>query len=131
LEELANLFNDEFLSKSGCLPTLKEMLSSPKWQSREAGLVAMGTISKYCKSGLTDHLLADLFQLFINCLSEEKAAVRATAFWTLGCYADWVVKQPHDQYLKTLMNELLQRIETDGTKLVQESAFSTLKALQV
>ncbi len=80
---------------------------------------------------MTNHL-ANLLPLVINCLPEEQAAVKATTFWTLGCYADWVVNyQPHDKYLEPLMNDLLKRIETDGDELVQESAFSALEALQV
>ena len=45
-------------------------------------------------------------------------------------YSHWVVQQPHEQYLKPLMSELLKRI-LDTNKRVQEAACSAFATLEV
>ena len=44
-------------------------------------------------------------------------------------YSHWVCQQPHDQYLKPLMSELLKRI-LDTNKRVQEAACSAFATLE-
>ena len=44
-------------------------------------------------------------------------------------YSHWVVQQPHEQYLKPLMSELLKRI-LDTNKRVQEAACSAFATLE-
>ena len=44
-------------------------------------------------------------------------------------YSHWVCQQPHDQYLKPLMSELLKRI-LDPNKRVQEAACSAFATLE-
>lgn len=61
-------------------------------------------------TGMVAHL-PELVPFLINCLSEKKALVRAITCWTLSRYAHWVVGQPHDQYLKPLMTEVLQNFK--------------------
>ncbi len=128
LEELSKVFKDELIPV--LLPLLKETLSQPaQWRLKEAGVLALGAISEGCKSGMVDHL-SELFPMLISCLSEKEAAVKAITFWTLSRYADWVVGQPHDEYLKPLLTEFLKRIP-DGDRFVQQSACSSLATFQV
>jgi transportin-1 len=71
-------------------------------------------------SGMIQHL-PDLIPYLINyCLSDRKALVRSISCWTLSRYSHWVVGQPHDNYLRPLMSELLKRI-LDSNKRVQVS----------
>ena len=44
-------------------------------------------------------------------------------------YSHWVVQQPHEQFLKPLMSELLKRI-LDSNKRVQEAACSAFATLE-
>lgn len=79
-------------------------------------------------TGMIPHL-PELVPYLIGCLSDKKALVRSITCWTLSRYAHWVVGQPHDQYLKPLMTELLKRI-LDGNKRVQEAACSAFATLE-
>jgi len=127
LDVLANVFKDDLLPV--LLPILKETLFHPEWEIKESGILALGAIAEGCMTGMTAHL-AELVPFLISCLSEKKALVRAITCWTLSRYAHWVVGQPHDQYLKPLMTELLKRI-LDGNKRVQEAACSAFATLEV
>jgi len=126
LDVLANVFKDELLPV--LLPILKETLFHPEWEIKESGILALGAIAEGCMTGMIPHL-AELVPFLINCLSEKKALVRAITCWTLSRYAHWVVGQPHDQYLKPLMTELLKRI-LDANKRVQEAACSAFATLE-
>lgn len=79
-------------------------------------------------SGMIPHL-PELIPYLIQCLSDKKALVRSITCWTLSRYAHWVVSQPHEQYLKPLMEELLKRI-LDANKRVQEAACSAFATLE-
>ena len=81
-----------------------------------------------CMTGMIPHL-AELVPYLISCLADKKALVRSITCWTLSRYAHWVVGQPHEQYLKPLMTELLKRI-LDGNKRVQEAACSAFATLE-
>lgn len=50
--------------------------------------------------------LNELIPYLISCLSDKKALVRSITCWTLSRYSHWVVSQPHDHYLKPLMDEV-------------------------
>ncbi|KZS14399.1 Transportin-1 [Daphnia magna] len=126
LDVLANVFKDDLLPV--LLPILKETLFHADWEIKESGILALGAIAEGCMTGMVAHL-PELVPFLINCLSEKKALVRAITCWTLSRYAHWVVGQPHDQYLKPLMTELLKRI-LDGNKRVQEAACSAFATLE-
>ncbi|EFX73484.1 hypothetical protein DAPPUDRAFT_307700 [Daphnia pulex] len=126
LDVLANVFKDDLLPV--LLPILKETLFHADWEIKESGILALGAIAEGCMTGMVSHL-PELVPFLINCLSEKKALVRAITCWTLSRYAHWVVGQPHDQYLKPLMTELLKRI-LDGNKRVQEAACSAFATLE-
>lgn len=126
LDVLANVFKDDFLPI--LLPILKETLFHQDWQIKESGILALGAIAEGCMSGMIAHL-PELIPYLISCLSDKKALVRAITCWTLSRYAHWVVSQPHDQYLKPLMEELLKRI-LDANKRVQEAACSAFATLE-
>jgi len=103
-------------------------------------------------SGMIPHL-PELIPYLISCLSDKKALVRSITCWTLSRYSHWVVSQPHDSYLKPLMEEvsfsllfqcreiglpplhsfswlqLLKRI-LDPNKRVQEAACSAFATLE-
>jgi transportin-1 len=126
LDILANVFKDEILPI--LLPILKETLFHEQWVIKESGILALGAIAEGCMSGMLPHL-PELIPFLINCLNDKKALVRSITCWTLSRYAHWVVSQPHDQYLKPLMEELLKRI-LDANKRVQEAACSAFATLE-
>ena len=126
LDILANVFKDEILPI--LLPILKETLFHEQWVVKESGILALGAIAEGCMQGMIPHL-SELIPFLIGCLSDKKALVRSITCWTLSRYAHWVVSQPHDQYLKPLMEELLKRI-LDANKRVQEAACSAFATLE-
>lgn len=126
LDVLANVFREECLPI--VLPILKETLFHQTWEVKESGILALGAIAEGCMSGMIPHL-PELIPYLIQCLSDKKALVRSITCWTLSRYAHWVVTQPHDQYLKPLMEELLKRI-LDTNKRVQEAACSAFATLE-
>ena len=126
LDVLANVFLTELLPV--LLPILKETLFHSEWEIKESGILALGAIAEGCMSGMIPHL-AELVPFLITCLSEKKALVRSITCWTLSRYSHWVVQQPHEQYLKPLMSELLKRI-LDSNKRVQEAACSAFATLE-
>lgn len=126
LDILANVFKEEILPI--LLPILKETLFHEQWVIKESGILALGAIAEGCMTGMVQHL-PELIPFLINCLSDKKALVRSITCWTLSRYAHWVVSQPHEQYLKPLMEELLKRI-LDANKRVQEAACSAFATLE-
>jgi len=129
LQKLAKVFEDELLPDF--LPVLKEALQNQEWQMVELGIFALIIVGENCKTGMEDHL-AELLPIVIRCLSHEKAAVRAISCRTFTFYenVEWVVRQPHDQYLEPVMTELLKRI-LDGNMLVQKEACWALETFEV
>ncbi|ETN63269.1 importin beta-2 [Anopheles darlingi] len=126
LDLLANVFKDDFLPI--LLPILKETLFHQEWVVKESGILALGAIAEGCMNGMVPHL-PELIPYLIACLSDKKTLVRSITCWTLSRYTHWVVSQPHDQYLKPLMEELLKRI-LDANKRVQEAACSAFATLE-
>ncbi|KAF4521802.1 hypothetical protein B566_EDAN011387 [Ephemera danica] len=148
LDVLANVFHEELLPV--LVPILKETLFHQEWDIKESGILALGAIAEGnshlcgdccsaeddrsmcgvtgCMQGMIPHL-SELIPYLINCLSDKKALVRAITCWTLSRYSHWVVSQPHEQYLKPLMTELLKRV-LDGNKRVQEAACSAFATLE-
>lgn len=126
LDILANVFKEEMLPI--LLPILKETLFHEQWVIKESGILSLGAIAEGCMNGMIPHL-PELIPFLINCLSDKKALVRSITCWTLSRYAHWVVSQPHDQYLKPLIEELLKRI-LDANKRVQEAACSSFASLE-
>lgn len=126
LDVLANVFLNDLLPV--LLPILKETLFHSEWEIKESGILALGAIAEGCMSGMVQHL-PELIPYLINSLSDKKALVRSITCWTLSRYSHWVVGQPHDNYLKPLMSELLKRI-LDSNKRVQEAACSAFATLE-
>lgn len=126
LDVLANVFREELLPV--LVPILKEMLFHQEWEIKESGILALGAIAEGCMTGMIPHL-SELIPYLINSLSDKKALVRAITCWTLSRYSHWVVSQPHDNYLKPLMTELLKKV-LDGNKRVQEAACSAFATLE-
>ena len=126
LDVLANIYHEELLP--GILPILKETLSHSDWIVKEAAILALGAIAEGSMTGMVSHL-QQLIPYLISCLAEKKALVRSITCWTLSRYSHWVVQQPHDRYLKPLMEELLKRI-LDPNKRVQEAACSAFATLE-
>lgn len=126
LDVLANVFKEDILPI--LMPILKETLSSTEWEVKESGILALGAIAEGCMNGMIPHL-NELIPYMINHLSDKKALVRAIICWTLSRYCHWVVSQPHELYLKSMMHELLKRI-LDSNKRVQEAACSAFATLE-
>ena len=68
--------------------------------------MALGAVSEGCMTGMLPHL-PQLVTFLISSLSDGKALVRSITCWTLSRYAHWIVSQPHDQFLKRLMSEVI------------------------
>lgn len=126
LDVLANVFHDELLPE--VLPILKETLFHADWIVKESAILALGAIAEGSMAGMLAHL-PQLVPYLIQSLSEKKALVRSITCWTLSRYSHWIVQQPHDNFLKPLMTELLKRI-LDGNKRVQEAACSAFATLE-
>lgn len=126
LDVLANVFHDDLMPV--LLPILKETLESLEWEVKESGILVLGAIAEGCANAMVPHL-PRLIPFLISCLSEKKALVRSITCWTLSRYSHWIVNQPHEDYLKPLMTELLQRI-LDSNKRVQEAACSAFATLE-
>ncbi|XP_071849376.1 transportin-1-like [Apostichopus japonicus] len=126
LDVLANVFHDDLMPV--LLPILKETLESTEWEVKESGILVLGAIAEGCANAMVPHL-PRLIPFLISCLSEKKALVRSITCWTLSRYSHWIVNQPHEEYLKPLMTELLQRI-LDSNKRVQEAACSAFATLE-
>merc|ERR1740131_637718 len=126
LDVLANVFMNDLLPE--LLPILKETLFHDDWEIKESGILALGAIAEGCMGGMIQHL-PELIPFLVGCLSNQKALVRSITCWTLSRYAHWVCQQPHEQYLKPLMSELLKRI-LDTNKRVQEAACSAFATLE-
>ena len=103
LDVLSNVFRDEILPV--LLPILKETLFHQNWEIKESGILVLGAIAEGCYTGLTAHL-DQLIPYLIQCLNDKKPLVRSIACWTLSRYAHWVVHQPHEFYLKPLIEEV-------------------------
>ncbi|VDK35729.1 unnamed protein product [Taenia asiatica] len=126
LDVLANVFHSEILQY--LLPTTKEYLLSQDWRYRESAILVLGAIAEGCMNDMVPYL-PDLCTIFIKALADPKPLIRSIACWTLSRYANWIVGQPHDQYLRPLVGELLNRI-LDTNKRVQESACSAFATLE-
>ncbi|XP_067679516.1 transportin-1-like [Haliotis asinina] len=126
LDVLANVFHEEILPV--LLPILKETLFHTDWEIKESGILVLGAIAEGCMNGMIPHL-PELIPYLIRCLSDKKALVRSITCWTLSRYAHWVVGQPHENFLKPLMEELLKRV-LDANKRVQEAACSAFATLE-
>lgn len=126
LDVLANVFHDEVLPV--VLPILDETLNHPDWIVKEAAILALGAIAEGSMNGMIAHL-NQLVPYLIQCLEDKKALVRSITCWTLSRYSHWVVQQPHELYLKPLMDKLLERI-LDSNKRVQEAACSAFATLE-
>ena len=126
LDVLSNVFHDDILQV--LLPILKETLFHQNWEIKESGILVLGAIAEGCFNGITAHL-DQLIPYLIQCLSDKKPLVRSIACWTLSRYAHWVVHQPHELYLKSLIEELLKKI-LDPNKRVQEAACSAFATLE-
>lgn len=126
LDVLANVFREDCLPV--VLPILKETLFHQDWLVKESAILALGAIAEGCMEGMIPHL-PELIPFLIMNLSDSKALVRSITCWTLSRYSHWVVTQPHDQYLRPLMEGLLNRI-LDANKRVQEAACSAFATLE-
>ncbi|KAF6778265.1 hypothetical protein AHF37_02460 [Paragonimus kellicotti] len=126
LDVLASVFHTDFLPI--LLPITKELLFSPQWDVKESGILVLGAIAEGCMKGMLPYL-PELCPFLIECLADERPLIRSITCWTLSRYSHWIVGQPHDQYFKPLMIELLKRI-LDSNKRVQEAACSAFATLE-
>ncbi|PLW13972.1 hypothetical protein PCASD_21896 [Puccinia coronata f. sp. avenae] len=116
------------------LPILKEYLFQPKWQHKEAAILALGAIAEGCLNGMEPHL-STLVPLLLECLKDRKALVWSITFWTLGRYSSWIIapgatSAEHKQTVFLPVMEGLLTCVLDKNKRVQEagcSAFATLE----
>ncbi|XP_053952667.1 transportin-1-like [Anastrepha ludens] len=110
------------------LPIIKDTLFRREWNIKEIGIGILGAIAEGCIQNLRSYL-PEVMPYLISCLSDQMTFVRSITCWTLSRFANWVVNQRHDQYLKPLIKKLLKRI-LDSNKRVQEVAcfaFATLE----
>ncbi|TPP57477.1 Transportin-2 [Fasciola gigantica] len=126
LDVLASVFHTEFLPI--LLPIMRDLLFSPQWDVKESGILVLGAVAEGCMKGMLPYL-PELCPFLIGCLSDERPLIRSITCWTLSRYSHWIVGQPHEQYFKPLMMELLKRI-LDSNKRVQEAACSAFATLE-
>ncbi|EFP79486.2 uncharacterized protein PGTG_05807 [Puccinia graminis f. sp. tritici CRL 75-36-700-3] len=108
------------------LPILKEYLFQPKWEHKEAAILALGAIAEGCLTGMEPHL-STLIPILLDCLKDRKALVRSITCWTLGRYSSWIIS-PGSTTAEHKQAVFLPVME--GNKRVQEagcSAFATLE----
>lgn len=115
------------------LPLLKDYIFQPKWEIKEAAILALGAIAEGCLTGMEPHL-STLVPILLTCLKDRKALVRSITCWTLGRYATWIISPgvtpEHKQNVFLPVMEGLLTCVLDRNKRVQEagcSAFATLE----
>lgn len=126
LDVLSNVFHETLLPV--LLPLLKSALFSQDWLVKESAILALGAVAEGCMEGMSPNL-PQLLPYLVECLADGKALVRSITCWTLSRYSQWVVTQPHEVYLQSLISELLKRI-LDPNKRVQEAACSAFATLE-
>ncbi|KAI8892333.1 armadillo-type protein [Globomyces pollinis-pini] len=138
VDMLANIYTEDILEV--LLPEINNFLQHPDWQTKEAGILALGAIAQGCMAGMKPHLPAILPHL-ISLLHSEKALIRSITCWTLGRYASWIADpEPPlnapgniEQHLQTYMVPMLRGLLTmclDNNKEVQKAGCSALATLE-
>lgn len=130
LDVVAGVYLDEILPI--LLPLLRDVLTSPEWDRKESGILALGAISDGCLNGMKAHL-PELVPFLLQSLSDPKALVRSIGCWTLSRYCSWIVENARNgtdyTLFEQLVRELLRRI-LDNNKRVQEAACSAFATLE-
>lgn len=112
------------------LPHLQSALQSPKWEIKEAGVLAVGAVAEGCMEGMEPHL-PQIVPFLIGTLADTKPLVRSITCWTLSRYAVWITAPiaREAKLLHNFVDNLLKRV-LDGNKKVQEAACSALAVLE-
>ena len=136
LDMLSTIYNDDILDSF--IPTVNLMLNHPDWQTKEAGILALGAVAQGSNHGMEPHLPM-IVPLLIQYLSHEKPLVRSITCWTLARYFGWIANFPcpseealhhHRQnYMLPILQKILQSC-VDRNKEVQKAACSSLAALE-
>ena len=103
LDVLSNVFHEALLPV--LLPLLKSALFSQDWLVKESAILALGAVAEGCMEGMSPNL-PQLLPYLVECLADGKALVRSITCWTLSRYSQWVVTQPHEVYLQSLISEV-------------------------
>lgn len=123
------------------LPQIHEKLSSPSWEVRESGILALGAVSEGCMSGMMPNL-PNVLPHLLRCLVDPHPLVKTISCWTLGRYARWICDPPAEQatseqayqehlnaYLSPTIRGLLQMM-MENNKRVQEAGCSAIAVLE-
>ncbi|ORX49516.1 ARM repeat-containing protein [Hesseltinella vesiculosa] len=116
------------------MPMLKVELESQDWMHQECGILALGAAAEGGSAHIAPHL-PELIPYLFSKLSHNKPLVRSITCWTLGRYAEFIVKasrqspEARKAFLEPLVQLMLQRI-LDNNKRVQEAACSSFSLLE-
>lgn len=107
------------------LPILEEILSSPDWINREAGLLALGAFTPGCGEHLYEYL-PKIVPYVLQLLNDENAAIRSMACWALGRCSKWIVSiKEGQQFFEQFIRSILDKVR-DSSQSTQEAAFCAL-----
>eukprot|EP00300_Choanocystis_sp_HF-7_P017606 c19775_g1_i1.p1 GENE.c19775_g1_i1~~c19775_g1_i1.p1 ORF type:complete len:900 (+),score=219.01 c19775_g1_i1:263-2701(+) len=127
LDNLAMVFGPDLWSH--LQPLLQANFNSPRWEEREASVLALGAVAGGCLEAIQPHL-QQLLQYLCQLLRDPQPLIRSITCWTLSRFSSWLVEQRNpDVYLKPILSCLFERIK-DPNKRVQQvacSAFATFE----
>ena len=136
LDMLASVYNNDILDSF--IPVVNQMLNHPEWQTKEAGILALGAVAQGASNGMEPHLPM-IVPLLIQYLRHEKPLVRSITCWTVARYYSWIANFPcstkeamdshHRRYMLPILEQILH-LCLDGNKEVQKAACSSLAALE-
>ncbi|KAH3744594.1 hypothetical protein Pelo_14006 [Pelomyxa schiedti] len=132
VEALACVFQDELLPL--VLPMIQQALNSDRlWQFQECGILALGCISRPCRTGLSPHM-AGILEFLIQQMNHPKSAIRAITCWSMSRCWEWVSNNAAhsnnpERFLKPLLNSILLRMQDPSMK-VRHAACSSLAILE-
>ncbi|KAI3642052.1 hypothetical protein MP228_011607 [Amoeboaphelidium protococcarum] len=129
LDAIASSFGDSILSL--VLPILNQMMNSPEWTQREAGILALGAIADGCMSGIQPHL-PQLLPFLLQNMNDPKPLVKSITCWTLSRYTGFVIdsfESNKASYFEPLLSVILTAVLSNN-KRVQEAACSALSVFE-
>lgn len=129
LDALAISYQAEILGI--VLPHIQQKLEDSSWEQQEAGVLAIGAISKGCMDHLVQYL-PKVMELLLTLCAAPQPLLRSIACWSVSRFGPWVCHEQNpqrEQILGQVVRTLLQRC-LDRNKRVQEAACSAVATLE-
>ncbi len=131
LDQLSRAFRGPLFLSLG--PLLSSALSDSDWINREAAVLVLGAISFGCiQTKEMSAAFPELIPYLIQSLNERHDEfLRASAFWTMGCFALVLTSNDNKAFpngLHTVIQELCNAVKS-STRSLQKSACNALATI--